>query len=171
MSEVDTQQAQPAGNKEGPKRKGARPFIPIDERRVEALAAQGLSDEQIAAVLGIDFKTLWRRKKRFAEFRAVMERGKALGITQVANVLFQKATVDKDVTAMIFFLKCRAKWQDRVIMDVEHHVGGVSDEDLRGLLMSAKQRKQELLSGNGHAQLTEIPSNGEAVEFFEEAGE
>lgn len=145
-------------------------IMPIDLKQVEALSGIGLSQQQIADALGIDYKTLWRRKKRFEEFRRVLDHGKAKGILNVANALYEKAMVEKDTTAMIFFLKCRAGWQDRIAIDMEHHVGGVSDDELRGLLMSAKQRQRELISGNGHAHMQEIPSNGEAVEFFEEAG-
>jgi len=166
MSETDTHKTgeQPTVNTGGIRRKGSPPWKPIDERRVEVLAAQGLSDEQIAAALGINFKTLLRRKQRFEEFRAVMERGKALGIAQVANVLFQKATVDKDVTAMIFFLKCRAKWQDRVAVDIEHHADG----DIQELASLVRERRLQLAGNNGHVK--QLPEDTEMIEFEEATG-
>ena len=44
-----------------------KPKIPIDIAKVEMLAAQGLTQEQIADVLGISARTLTYRKKESAE--------------------------------------------------------------------------------------------------------
>jgi hypothetical protein len=45
--------------------------------------------------------------------RDAIESGAATGIKNVANALYQAAVVDKNTTAQIFFLKCRAGWRDQ----------------------------------------------------------
>jgi transcriptional regulator with XRE-family HTH domain len=80
-------------------------------RKVETLAAQGLSEEQIGSVIGCSRETIRRRKNDNAAFEAAIKNGKAKGIATVTNALFQKAK-NGDNTAMIFFLKNRdrANW-------------------------------------------------------------
>ena len=45
-----------------------KPKIIPDLGQVEALAANGLTQEQIALALGISEKTLYNRKREFTEF-------------------------------------------------------------------------------------------------------
>lgn len=81
----------------------------IDEamlKKVESLAAQGLTKEQIAHSLGVSYNTLNERQKENTEFLEAIKRGQAKGIATVSNALFQKAK-DGDNTAMIFYLKNR----------------------------------------------------------------
>jgi len=74
--------------------------------KVEKLAAQGLAEYQIAAVLGIHQDTLINKKKEYPEFSEAIKNGKAKGIAKITNKLFDKAS-DGDNTAMIFYLKNR----------------------------------------------------------------
>jgi len=74
--------------------------------KVEKLAAQGLAEYQIAAVLGISQETLINKKKDYSEFSEAIKNGKAKGIAKITNKLFDKAS-DGDNTAMIFYLKNR----------------------------------------------------------------
>lgn len=94
-----------------PKRSG-KPRIDIDLAKVTELASRGLSQEQIAAALGIGTRTLERRKAESAEMAEAIKAGHALGIQEVANALFTNAT-SGNVTAQIFYLKARAQWRDR----------------------------------------------------------
>ncbi len=89
-----------------------KPRIEIDLARVTELASKGLSQEQIAAALGISERTLRNRKAESAEFAEAIEKGRALGIEEVANALFENAKAG-NVTAQIFFLKAQAKWKDK----------------------------------------------------------
>ena len=79
----------------------------------EKLAAQGLTLEQIAHVLGICYDTLNEKKKQYVEFSEAIKRGQAKGIAQVSNKLYGKA-LEGDNTAMIFYLKNRDpdNWED-----------------------------------------------------------
>jgi hypothetical protein len=84
----------------------------IDLKEVERLASLGLSQEQIAASMGISARTLGARKAESTEFADAIKRGQAQGIGTIANCLFENAK-GGNVTAQIFFLKARAQWKDR----------------------------------------------------------
>jgi hypothetical protein len=76
-------------------------------KQIEEMAGYGLPHEQIGAIIGIDDKTL--RKY----YRADLDRGKATANAAVAKSLFQKATEDKDTTAMIWWTKSQMGWSDK----------------------------------------------------------
>lgn len=87
----------------------ARPvFQPTEEQRrqVKALAAYGNKQEEIATLMGISMRTL--RKY----FRQELDRGIVEANTKVSQSLF-KLACDGNVTAMIFWLKCRGNWRER----------------------------------------------------------
>ena len=97
-------------------KKVGRPKIIIDEqicKMAEAYAAQGLTMLQIANVLGIGETTLYEKQQEYAEFAEAIKRGKNKGIATITNALFTKAR-DGDNTAMIFYLKNQAGWQDKI---------------------------------------------------------
>lgn len=86
-----------------------RPRIEIDDaicQKAESLAAQGLTMEQIASVLGIGTSTLYDKQNLYPEFLEAIKDGRSKGIATVSNALFNKATAG-DNTAMIFYLKNR----------------------------------------------------------------
>ncbi len=84
----------------------------FDLAQVERLAAQGLTQQQIADALGISRATVQRRIKADAAFDAAVKKGAAKGIALVANKLFEAAK-EGNIAAAIFFLKARAGWRDR----------------------------------------------------------
>ena len=88
-----------------------KPKIQIDLKQVESLAANGLTQEQIAAALGISETTLHQRKRDSADFAAAIKRGKAKGIALVTNKLMESIK-GGNMTAMIFFLKTQAGWKE-----------------------------------------------------------
>ena len=95
-----------------------RPAIPITDevcKKAESLAAQGLTQAQIASVLGMGESTLYEKIKEYPEFLEAIEAGKAKGIATVTNALFNKAK-DGDVPAMKYYLNNRdnANWKDRI---------------------------------------------------------
>jgi SOS response regulatory protein OraA/RecX len=104
-------------------------------RQVEALAAQGLSEEQIGSVIGCSRETIRRRKNDNEAFEASIKRGKHKGVAKVTNALFQKA-VKGDNVAMIFFLKNRDpdNWRDRVenVVTANHTVNKIEIEVIGG---------------------------------------
>ena len=80
---------------------------------VENLMTKGLTKEQAAGMLGVSVSTFMLHQSENSEFSDAIKRGQARGIDAVTNALFEKATIDKDNTAMIFFLKNRAGWVDK----------------------------------------------------------
>lgn len=98
--------------------KVGRPPFEITEdviKKVESLASQGLTKEQIARVLGIAYTTLNEKSKQFSEFSEAIKSGQAKGVATITNALFKSAKSGQ-VTSMIFWLKNRApdEWKDRV---------------------------------------------------------
>ena len=96
-----------------------KPKIHIDLKQVESLAANGLTQEQIAAALGISESTLTKRKKENTDFTDAIKRGKAKGIALVTNKLMESIK-GGNITAMIFFLKTQAGWKET---NVQEHTG------------------------------------------------
>ena len=108
-----------------------KPKIHIDLKQVESLAANGLTQEQIAAALGISESTLHKRKQENTDFTAAIKRGKAKGIALVTNKLMESIK-GGNMTGMIFFLKTQAGWKET---NVQEHTGANGT----ALIPSAKQ--------------------------------
>jgi hypothetical protein len=106
-------------------KKTGRPAFVVDEtmiKKVESLAANGLTMEQIAQSLGIHYATLNKKQNQYKELDEAIKRGKAKGIATVTNALFKKATSGDNVS-MIFYLKNRDpnNWRDK--QEIEHSGG------------------------------------------------
>ena len=124
------------------KRKVGRPKFEITDdimKKAEDYAAKGLTAEQIAMVLGISETTFYERQAENAEFAEALKKGRGTGIANVTNALYEKATVDKDNTAMIFYLKNRAGWVDKqettTTVENRHVIDltGIDNESLKQL--------------------------------------
>src|SRR4029453_19519916 len=74
-------------------------------RQVEAMAAYGIPEINIAAVLGVDPKTLRKH------YRDELDLGETKANAQIAGFLFNAAR-NGNVTAQIFWLKTRARWKE-----------------------------------------------------------
>jgi len=116
-------------------KKAGRKRIEIDLEQVEKLASRGLGTTQIARALGVSWDTIDRNRKRSAEFEDRLKRGKAKGLAQVTNALFESATEKNSVVAQIFYLKNQDPkiWKDRV-ENVHATI------DLNQVLSGAKER-------------------------------
>lgn len=102
-------------------------------QKAESLAAQGLTMEQIASVLGMGERTLYEKQEDNAQLAQAIKRGRHKGVASITNALFQKAK-GGDNTAMIFYLKNRdpENWKDRKDVsttgEIEiNYVGGVDE--------------------------------------------
>ena len=101
-------------------------------RQVEAMAAYGVPEQNIAKVIGVDPKTLRKH------YRDELDTGQIKATAKVAESLFRKATSDgpQSVTAAIFWLKTRGGWREtpqdhRIeVFDMEQ----VTDEELATML-------------------------------------
>lgn len=101
------------------KKVGRPKWMPVDLQQVELLAARGLSKEQIAHNLGISYQTLNERQKEFSEFSEALNRGKAKGIAQIANKLYENAYKENNLGAQIFYLKTQGGWRETEIKVIE----------------------------------------------------
>ena len=124
------------------KRKVGRPKFEITDdimKKAEDYAAKGLTIDQIAAVLGISDATIYERQQEYPDFYDALKRGRATGIANVTNALYEKATVDKDLGAQVFYLKNRAGWRDRheveTTVETKHVIDltGIDNELLKQL--------------------------------------
>jgi len=96
--------------------KRGRPEILITEElceKAESLAAQGLTMQQLADALGIGLSTIYDKQDDYPELLESIKTGRAKGIAIITNALFEKAK-NGDNVAMIFYLKNRAGWADKV---------------------------------------------------------
>src|ERR1043165_9676919 len=103
-------------------------------RQVEAMAAYGIPEIDIAMVVGVDPKTLRKH------YRAELDMGETKANAQVAGFLFNAAK-SGNVTAQIFWLKTRARWREAP-MELRHSgsiarrpVEELSDEQLMSLIL------------------------------------
>src|ERR1700716_4286568 len=106
---------------------------PSQRRQVEAMAAYGIPETDVARTVGIDPKTL--RKC----YREELDLGESKANAQVAGFLFNAAK-NGNVTAQIFWLKTRARWRETP-MELRHSgsiarkdLSEVSDEELLSII-------------------------------------
>jgi hypothetical protein len=84
------------------------------------MAGYGVSEADIARVVGIDPKTLRRH------YRDELSTGHIKAAAKVAESLFRKATTDgpQSVTAAIFWLKTRVGWKETTAHEIAGRDGG-----------------------------------------------
>lgn len=116
-----------------------KPKIEIDLTEVERLASLGLTQEQIAAALGICEKTLRNRKKENTDFTDAIKSGQAKGIGAVANVLYEKA-MGGDVASLIFYLKARGGWKETVRNE---NVGDNQSDGMKAIYAKMKAAQED----------------------------
>jgi hypothetical protein len=124
---------------------------PAQRRQVEAMAAYGIPEIDIAAVLGLDPKTLRKH------YREELDLGETKANAQVAGFLFNSARTG-NVTAQIFWLKTRARWRETPTE--LRHSGSIgrkemceyTDEELTAII-------REGMAEHGMASLKTIPGD------------
>ena len=96
-------------------------FTDEDIANIERWSGDGLSEAQIATLLGCSLSTIARKKREKGRFDTALKKGKTRAVQQVANQVFQNAMNGKETSA-IFFLKNRDpdNWADR--QDVQHNI-------------------------------------------------
>ena len=105
-------------------------------RQVEAMAAYGIPEIDIARVVGVDPKTLRKH------YRDELDMGETKANAQVAGFLFNAAR-SGNVTAQIFWLKTRARWRETPT-ELRHSgsvgrrdLSEITDEELIAIIHSA----------------------------------
>ncbi len=127
--------------------------------KLEGLARDGLTDEQIAEKIGVSASTLYDWKKKYSEISEALKKGKEVIDRMVENALLKKALgyetkevrverdnegyektvevtrhVPPDTTAGIFWLKNRKPdvWRSKIELDHSESLGKL-DELLKGV--------------------------------------
>ena len=108
------------------------PHEPTDESKTMARTLSGLGVPQgdIATLLGVSKPTLHKH------YREELDKGMAEANAKVAQSLFKQAT-GGNITAAIFWLKCRAGWKEK--HEVEH-----SGEVALGTTLGVERFQSEL---------------------------
>jgi IS30 family transposase len=108
-------------------------FTDEDLANIERWSGDGLSEAQIATLLGCSLSTIARKKREKGRFDTALKKGKTRAVQQVANQVFQNAMNGKETSA-IFFLKNRDpdNWADR--QEVQHNL------NLSNVLQDARTR-------------------------------
>ncbi|MCK5445216.1 MAG: hypothetical protein KAI73_06295 [Rhodospirillaceae bacterium] len=99
------------------KKPGQPAFKPTEEQHkiVEQMAAVGIPHEGIAAVIGIDDKTLRKH------FRATLDTASVKANAKIGGTLYNKA-VGGDTTAAIWWSKARMGWKEKHDVDTTFRV-------------------------------------------------
>jgi hypothetical protein len=98
--------------------KGRPPHLPTADTRIKVytLSTVGTRHEDIASVLGISHDTLVKY------YKEELDKGRIEANASVAETLFKQAK-EGNTTAMIFWLKSRAKWKETS----QHEISGNPD--------------------------------------------
>ena len=108
---------------------------PVTRRQVEAMAAYGVPEADIARVIGIDPKTLRKH------YREELDTGSIKANSRIAESLYRKATGDgpQSVTACIFWLKTRAHWKETTVNEVS-----ITSDPLAKLMQDIAERGRRI---------------------------
>ena len=98
--------------------KGRPPHLKTEDTRIKVytLSTVGTRHEDIASVLGISHDTLVKY------YKEELDKGRIEANASVAETLFKQAK-EGNTTAMIFWLKSRAKWKETS----QHEISGNPD--------------------------------------------
>ena len=108
---------------------------PVTRRQVEAMAAYGIPEADIARVMEIDPKTLRRH------YRSELDTGHIKANSRMAENLYKKAMGDgpQAVTATIFWLKTRARWRETTVSEVS-----ITTDPLTDLMRKIAERGRRI---------------------------
>ena len=119
------------------KKPGRSPHVPTAQQReqVKAMAGYGLPHDMIATIMGISDRTLQKK------YRDELKLGSALATATIAKTLYQRAQ-NGDLGAAIFWLKARAGWREKQVIQ---HEGGDKPIEIKSLAaeLEARRRKAE----------------------------
>jgi len=101
-----------------PKKRGRKTikFTEDDLLKIEQASGMGLTNEQLASVLGCSLSTVRRNRKNNELFEHHVRRGRANSLKEVSNALYNNAIYENNVQAQIFFLKNRGEegqWSEK----------------------------------------------------------
>jgi hypothetical protein len=134
-----------------PKKKVGRPQAEIDLEQVERLAAIDCTEPEIAAVLGIDYATWKRHKKRNPDILETVERGKENGKASLRRLQWKTAS-EGNPTMQIWLGKQRLGQQDKKHIEQQQLEPLVIVTDRTDESADEGIRKQAEVSGTGSGE-------------------
>ena len=96
--------------------------IEIDLTRVEDLAANGLSESEVAASMGFSRQTITRRKRDDVAFVAAWKRGRERAHAEVTNALMTLIR-NQSLGAIVWYEKTRKGYSDKVQQEISGRDG------------------------------------------------
>ena len=116
--------------------------------RIELHASRGLSQQQICNALGISETWWYDAKQKNSEISESFKRGKAKGLAEVSNAIYEQA-MSGSTGAACFYLKNRDpdRWSDvKSVNALQINVGKMTDTQLLEELRSDPVTMRSLLS-------------------------
>lgn len=100
--------------KTSPKKPGRKPWVPdqITLKTIEDQSGNGLTDKQIAGLVGVSHQTFCSKKNELPELVAALDRGRAKGVSMAAIALW-KAIASGDRQAAQFYLERKGGWKEQ----------------------------------------------------------
>jgi hypothetical protein len=137
------------------------PFHPTEEHRrtVRAMSGYDVPQDDIATMLRIDPKTLRKH------FRDELERGSIEATAKVGQSLFRMATEGGSVAAAIFWMKARAGWREKQVVEVQSRlpVEQLLDEELERLIRGGLADYADELHDQHQIEHEPSPSGDDAL--------
>ena len=87
-------------------------------RAITQLSAIGLTKAQVASAIGWSRHLFTNRLLEIPELMEALEKGRAMGVKEVAHQLFVNATENNNVSAQIFFLKTRGGFKEEIDLNL-----------------------------------------------------
>lgn len=98
-----------------------------NKKTVEMLSGLGIRQEDIATNLDIDLKTLRKH------YRKSLDEGYIKTSRNIAKSLYEKATKERDTTAMIWWTKARMGWKGEQVHELKGEIDVKSESTLAGI--------------------------------------
>lgn len=84
----------------------------IDLDAIKAMAAQGMSRQQIGSYYGVTGQWIGKLIKKHPELEEAFNAGLAQGINRASNKLMELIDAG-NIVAILFYLKCQAGWMEQ----------------------------------------------------------
>jgi len=84
----------------------------LDLEAIKAMAAQGMSRQQIGSYYGVTGQWIGKLIKKHPELEEAFNAGLAQGINRASNKLMELIEAG-NIVAILFYLKCQAGWMEQ----------------------------------------------------------
>src|SRR3990172_4869161 len=95
------------------KNQRGRPAKKLDLVQIEAMAAIGLTMDEIGKILDVHRTTIWRRAQEDPEFCNALEKGKAKLHVSLKRKMYEQGVRDGNTTMLIWLSKNLLGWSDK----------------------------------------------------------